>query len=184
MKKKIRKAGKGVMIFKASKSARFSNANAQRYGEYLYGLSEEEGGKLYPALIVEKAKEKKSPVHDYFEWDDTVAGPLYRITQARELVRSIIVEYKSNGHTGEARAFMNVHNEKIYDDNDDEREPSRNYVFIEKVAGNKVFLDQIVNAAHAEMVNWSRKYKQYQRWKEFENFTTIFEAIDKLPCPV
>jgi len=40
--------------------------------------------------ILREARGRSSPLHRDFEWDDEVAGPLYRLIQARSLVRAII----------------------------------------------------------------------------------------------
>jgi hypothetical protein len=40
-----------------------------------------------PKEILEKAKDPKSPLHKYFEWDNSKAGEQYRIYQARHLAR-------------------------------------------------------------------------------------------------
>ena len=33
--------------------------------------------------IVEEARKKNSPLHDFFEWDDSIAAEKYRLAQAR-----------------------------------------------------------------------------------------------------
>ena len=38
---------------------------------------------------LEKAKDEKSPLHDYFMWDDVEAAKLWRLAQARCLFNSI-----------------------------------------------------------------------------------------------
>lgn len=171
-------------VYKPRKGARISNAKAQVYGEYLYKLSEETGDGLNPAYVVEKAEDIKSPIHDYFEWDNTEAARKYRLRQAGELMRSIVVEYQCDGKRGDTRMFMNVHSEDIYNDEEESEEGSRKYIYIEKVVNNKGYLEQIIDDAYAEMKSWNRKYKRYASWKEFKVFTTIFSEIDKLTEPV
>lgn len=41
--------------------------------------------------VVENAADKNCPLHGYFEWDDSVAGHKYRLSQARALIRQIEV---------------------------------------------------------------------------------------------
>lgn len=42
-----------------------------------------------PEEIVDAAKHRESPIHDAFEWDDSVAATEYRKEQARELLRAV-----------------------------------------------------------------------------------------------
>lgn len=59
--------------------------------ETLIALGDKNGGRLTPELVVDAAKDKKSPLHSQFEWDDKKAGHQYRIEQARTLIRSVQV---------------------------------------------------------------------------------------------
>jgi len=47
-------------------------------------------GVLTPDDVVKDARRDSSPLHDQFEWDDTVAAGKYRIEQARELIRTVV----------------------------------------------------------------------------------------------
>jgi hypothetical protein len=73
-------------IFKAGKGSSFDDEKAQVYGEFLWKMREENGDVLTPHQIVDKAKPKNSPIHEYFEWDDGIASEKYRIWQARYLI--------------------------------------------------------------------------------------------------
>lgn len=65
---------------------RYENAIVAAEIERLAGLYD---GKLTPETVVEAAKDVKNPLHDEFEWDDTVAGHLFRVEHARKLMRSV-----------------------------------------------------------------------------------------------
>jgi len=54
-------------------------------------LTERGGGTLTPASVVDAARSEESPLHQYFEWDDSIAAEAYRQDQARELIRRIRV---------------------------------------------------------------------------------------------
>lgn len=49
------------------------------------------GGNLTHEMVLADAQDPSSPLHDYFEWDDTKAAQAWRIEQARLLVRSVRV---------------------------------------------------------------------------------------------
>jgi hypothetical protein len=54
---------------------------------------QEAHGLLRAEDVVDAARAKSSPLHHYFTWDDSEAARLYRITEARVLIRTA-VEYK------------------------------------------------------------------------------------------
>lgn len=49
-------------------------------------------GVLLAEEVVKHARKKSSPIHKHFNWDDSEAAELWRIRQARELIR-VAVEY-------------------------------------------------------------------------------------------
>jgi hypothetical protein len=56
-------------------------------------LVESLGGVVSPRDVVDAAKSEVSPLHPYFEWDDTVAAEKFRLGQARNLLR-IRIDYQ------------------------------------------------------------------------------------------
>lgn len=48
---------------------------------------EDAEGRITPALIVEVARDPESPLHQCFEWDDSIAAERHRLDQARRLLR-------------------------------------------------------------------------------------------------
>lgn len=57
----------------------------------LVELSEENNGQITTSLVLKDAKRKESPLHDYFEWDDTKAAHQHRLQQARMLIKRVNV---------------------------------------------------------------------------------------------
>lgn len=47
------------------------------------------GGDLRPADIVADARSTDSPLHELFEWDDTLAAELYRLSQATRILHVV-----------------------------------------------------------------------------------------------
>jgi len=58
---------------------------------------ERKHGVLTPDLVLREAQKKKSPLRKWFEWDDTEAARQYRLEQARELIRSVVVTFVGGG---------------------------------------------------------------------------------------
>ena len=40
--------------------------------------------------VLELARPKNSPIHQYFDWDDSHAAELYRLEQARQLIQCVV----------------------------------------------------------------------------------------------
>lgn len=55
-------------------------------------IADDNGGRLTADAVVADAKSADSPLHDQFEWDDSIAADRYRIEQARTLIRSVRIE--------------------------------------------------------------------------------------------
>lgn len=60
-------------------------------------------GFLSPERVLQEAVDESSPLHDYFEWDDTEAARKFRLVQAGLLVRRVRVEVLI--HRREARVI-------------------------------------------------------------------------------
>lgn len=64
----------------------------------------DERGQLTPAAVVDVARDAAHPLHERFEWDDSVAGEAWRRVQAQELIRSVKVIYREPTETEEGRS--------------------------------------------------------------------------------
>ncbi len=63
-------------------------------------------GLLHPERVLEVAKDEDNPLHAYFLWDDTEAAELYRIHQARGLIRIYVVHAPRVSR--QVRAYVSV----------------------------------------------------------------------------
>lgn len=154
-------------IYVASTGAPFGAEKAQAYGECLANI-EEKKGILTPTIVIQEAKKKKSVMHDYFEWDDSIAGPKYRIHQARQLMNHIEVEIINNGDKEPERIKM-FHNIQIIDDSKD-----RAYLSLSTIISSADYRNQIIEKALKELQAWQHRYLQYAELKP------IFKAIKKI----
>jgi hypothetical protein len=66
-------------------------SNKQEVASALQSLADRNGGRITPTQVVAAAKDKTSPLHRCFTWDDAVAGHRHRLNEARELIQSIRV---------------------------------------------------------------------------------------------
>jgi hypothetical protein len=117
-KLKIQKlVAKQFKEFKARKGSYLSDDDAKLVGEEIERLMEMNGGEVTPTDILLEAKKLRSPLHKFFEWDDSNAAREYRLQQARVLVGSIVEVVVVEGVQQEHRSFFNVKNddnEKVY----------------------------------------------------------------------
>lgn len=82
--------------------SRSFGVKAQVFGEFYYSLK-----KRTPEELVKAARNKRSPVHRLFEWDDRAAAHEHRLIQARVMVNSLQVEITTpKGQTGQVIAFI------------------------------------------------------------------------------
>lgn len=65
----------------------FHKANAQKVAEEIVSIGES----ATPAQILSKARDDTTELHKCFEWDDTIAAEKYRIEQARQVVRHLVI---------------------------------------------------------------------------------------------
>lgn len=112
-----------------------------------------------PENIVEVARHKSSPLHKYFEWDDSIAAHKYRLTQARTLVLSI--GFEENGQL--YREFESV----VLDG-------ERSYVSVENIAQSQDLIAQVLRQALDDLTFFKQKH---QRWSSF--FSGLFDEITK-----
>ena len=148
------------MTYKPVKGSHITNEQAQRYGEALHAIEEETGGKLTAQAIVENAKEKENPLHDFFEWDNKKAALEYRLEQARRLARSISIDVQDTP----TRAFQFVR----------EQDGAESYANAKRVFSTADMRAQVVKRALAELEGWRK------RWSQYQEFSKIFAAIEEM----
>jgi hypothetical protein len=136
---------------------------AQVAGEELDRIREVSGGVLKQEDVVAAAEPVGSPLHPAFEWRDTEAARLYRLTQANYLIRSIKVAYEVNDEPRAFHAFVSV-------STGDETRPS--YVAFSDAMSDPALRRQTLESAMAALTAWRNRYR------ELEELSALFEAID------
>ena len=76
--------------------------------EALRKIAARDGGLLRPQAVVDAARDKDSPLHGAFCWDDTEAAQRYRIIQAQALIRSFRVTVNECGKKYDAPVFVGI----------------------------------------------------------------------------
>lgn len=82
--------------FEFSEGARFQPGavkDAKAVGEHLELLRKQCKGELTPEDVLADARHDNSPLHSFFEWDDTEAARQHRLAQARGLIKAVVAVY-------------------------------------------------------------------------------------------
>lgn len=79
------------------------------YEEILRSIAAQHEGVLTPEDVLDFARPEDSPLHSYFEWDDSIAGEKYRYRQAAGLITKVkVTRVVSPTRTVEVRAFLPI----------------------------------------------------------------------------
>jgi len=154
-------------IYKAKKGASFGDKDAQIIGKQINKIIEKNKLKeISSKELLEDAKNTESPIHKYFDWNDTKAAEKYRLYQARLIINHVEITITTPSQQEiPVRAFLNIKNK---DDNF-----KRVYVTIEKALSEEDLRIQILKQALYEIENWQQKYNVYTE------LSIIFNAIKK-----
>jgi hypothetical protein len=134
-------------------------------------IADQHEGAITPEAVVKAAKAKRSPLHPYFDWDDTSASKQWRIHQARMLICRIKVEYLDQDQESiKVRAYHNVSIAA-----DDENEGSRFYVDTQTAMTVSTYRDQILANCRRDIATFKEKYRAL---KEVESIIDAMNGVE------
>lgn len=120
---------------------------------------EKDHGALTPRVVVDAARDENHPLHERFEWEDSVAGERWRTYQAAQLIRSVRVTYKPGTDSDAPRSVRAFHAVRT--------ENGNVYRGAEDIA-NDEFARALV------LSDMEREWKQLlRRYREFEEFLSM-----------
>jgi len=135
-------------------------------------IARQHDGYLRPRDVVDAAREKMSPLHDRFEWDDSLASEQYRLWQARTLIR-VTVAYEPVGN-GEEMAF------RVFTSLVSDRQPAGGYRVTAKVMADPELREELLTDALAEMRRFQEKYRHLKELAEvFAAMSEVQERVGK-----
>lgn len=134
--------------------------------EALLDVAARAGGSLFPEDVVRAARDPESPLHGFFEWDDSAAAEAWRIVQAQGLIRRVKVKVEQvRGAPVVVRAFVNVAREDAGEDMDGgvvvdgRRGPAPGqYVPVADAMARVDWRDEMMARARRDMVAFKSKY--------------------------
>lgn len=158
--------------------SRLKASKANVAGRELDRLTKVNGG-LTAENVVGSARSKKSPLHDFFEWSDSVAAQEYRLEQARHLMRCVIVMYDDGPirNLKPIRAFIafETQPESLRDDG--------RYVAMHVILTDAELREQLVEEALTEHVRWEKRYAHLKEVAEIVKARQRVEARRKKAKP-
>lgn len=124
----------------------------------LIRLAKQHGGEITPAQVVDVARNPDSPLHSWFEWDDTAAAEQWRLEQAKKLLRVVVtvIQHPTSGENITVRAFFSPRNE------DDQGKAQRPYQPTVSMLQSKDGRRAILDTALEEFDRFQRKYEFLQ----------------------
>lgn len=122
------------------------------------------GGILQPETIVEEARRPSSPLHSKFTWEDTAAAHLWRLEEARKLIR-VTVKMFPNSETNE-RIWVSLRH--------DREQEGGGYRTLVSVLSNKELRKQLLAEAFRDMEYFQEKYSH------LEELAKVISEIKKI----
>lgn len=129
----------------------------QLCGAVLLRLQRQHGRQLVPRVVVDEARRPESPLHRAFEWDNEKAGELYRLDQARSVIRSIrvITEQPQPGDEPRMeRVFVNVVSATSSGD-------EQAYVTLERLRSEPELFEVARQQALRDLMAFERRYQEF-----------------------
>lgn len=140
--------------------------SAQKTGRTLEKIRKERGGSLDAPHVVEASRPEESYLHNVFEWDDSLAAEKHRETQARALIRSVLVVLEpvdGEKEAGTTRAFVHI-----------SIEGEGPYTSMDRAMNDREMREQVVFRAWQELKGWQ------ERHRHLKELAKIFSAIDRV----
>jgi hypothetical protein len=143
-------------------------------------IQKQNKGLLDPAKVVDFARDPKTVLHSKFEWDNSKAGELYRIWQARKIIslELVVISRTPKGKieliadTTEVkgklvRSYVSLLDDRVTDN-------GKGYRSLVDVLKDPDMREQMLEQARNDMRIFRRKYDSLSELSE------VFEAMDKV----
>ena len=156
------------MVYEWKQGSRFS-VDATKVGREI----EEIGNSVTAEAVVDKARRKKGELHSCFEWDDSVAAEEYRLNQAREILRSLVIAVVPSDPSEESiviRAYEHV-------DLGEQSDPRRAYVPTKKALNNPELRKQVIARLYSSISEAKELAEKYEHL--IVQFKEVKERLSK-----
>jgi hypothetical protein len=172
--------------FRAATGSRFNKSDAERIGPELLRLKKKHGV-LTKDLLVQKAHDTRSVLHDDFNWDDASAAHAHRLEQARYILRSIMIVWDESTDDGgieqvSTRLFHSVRADSDEDAPNQGNRGQRIHVTFRDVVENPEYAQQVIDSMERAVVRLDTRFRFYlDKVPMFaERYQAIFDEITAL----
>ena len=142
------------------------NIDAQTAGEECKRIAETIG--LTAENLLNENRTEGTPLHNYFEWDNDVAAEKYRLVQAKDIIRSIVlIRQTEDDNKPPVRQFVSIRKEK----------KEREFVPVETVLKRQDYTEQMFEQAKRDLLAFRTKYINLRNYAELSG---VFASIDAL----
>lgn len=107
-------------------------------------------GLIRPEDVIERAKRKKSPLHDKFTWDDGKAAHEYRLIEARNLIRVHVIH--AVGDEDPVPVYVSLKQDRAL--------PGGGYRAMADVLSDAQLYQQMLDDAFMQLSNLQQKYRR------------------------
>lgn len=127
---------------------------AERRAE-LDRLVKKHGGTVTAQQVVRFAKNPRTALHTYFEWDDQVAGERYRLDQAEQYLRVVatVIQVPGSGDSVRVRAFLSLPSDR----------GTGTYRPVEDVMADPAREAECMEMLRRDIVSLERRYQHFAR---------------------
>lgn len=131
----------------------FVKADAQKVGEEILSI----GSDVTPQQVLEKARQEDTELHKCFEWNDAIASEKYRLIQARDVIRFLVIEEeKAPTDRPEVRVMYKTDN-------------TTGYKPVKLIMQDKSEYEKLLARAWAELRAFKAKYSMLSELEEIFN---------------
>ena len=118
---------------------------------------ENEDGLLRAEDVVETARHPDNPLHTYFTWDDSAAADQWRLMQARQLIRKVIVTGPGDDDTPLPK-YVSLRSDRM--------KPGGGYRSTNEVVNNKDLLAELEDTAKRDIDGVLQRYEVLKKLVE------------------
>ncbi len=168
----IKEKVKTTKTYFADPHSRYNNNDAEIIGQRFNELEH-----ISIDTVLKDAKLKKSPLHEYFEWDDSIAAIKHRREQASKMITSIKVTIIRDDTDADLKGFHPI---IIF--HKDTQEKEKEFIAVDKILDDDEYSKQLMDSADVELLTWYHKWIEYGKVYPLMRgrYKKIFEAISQI----
>lgn len=126
-------------------------------------------GALLPKDVVEAARDKRSPIHGWFTWDQNAAAEKCRLEEARQLIRSVYIVVETRPPV-KVRAYVSLPEDRV---------SGKGYREIATVIDDEALIAQLVREMRDKAAFWENQARQLGLVADFSSVRQLADRIEK-----